>query len=225
MKQIYTQKNRGFTLVEMLVSLSLFTVVLIMSVGTLLVLIDANGKAQSMQLIMTNFSFAIDSMTREIRTGTDWYCGNQPATSAGTRPSSIPTDDTRSVNATRNCSGSGVGKYISFNETGGSLTDGLSSDRITYYFNRHYYGSDHGALLRKLGRGSDSSWVPLTGPEIDIDVFKVTVTGSTRYNDSVSSRDTEQPAMTIFIKGTAGTAVQQKEFSLQTSVTQRSLDL
>ena len=78
MKKQFTQhknrKNSGFTLIEMLVSISLFAVVITMGVGTLLVIIDANGRAQSMQLVMTNFSFALDSMTREIRTGTNWYC-------------------------------------------------------------------------------------------------------------------------------------------------------
>lgn len=218
--------SAGFTLVEMLVSLSLFTVVLTMSVGTLLVLIDANGRAQSMQLIMSNLTFALDSMTREIRTSTDWYCRS------GGLNATIPRAQNLShVNATRDCDriSASSDKYISVIETGGSLTGNLAPPgRITYYFDNDYHANGNGALLRSLG-GSDSAPqippIPLTGEEIDIDEFRVTVSGTTRYNDNVSSEDTEQPTMTLYIKGTAGVDVQAKEFSLQTSVTQRSLDL
>jgi len=72
---VVVQKSMGFTLVEVLVSMSLFTIVVTMSMGTLLVLIDANAKQQNIQTAMTNLSFALDSMTREIRTGYSYQCG------------------------------------------------------------------------------------------------------------------------------------------------------
>lgn len=227
-----SRNELGFTLVEMLVSLSLFTVVLTMSVGTLLVLIDANARAQNMQLIMSNLTFSLDSLTREVRTGTDWFC-------RGGNPSNIPTMDTNSPNATRDCTNlNGTSnKYISIIETGGSLTKNTATAiaqegsgkartaRITYRFNNNYYGDGVGALLRALGGNNsspDSEWVPITGSEIDIDVVELRVTGTDRHR---LTGDTEQPTMTIYIKGTTGFDSQTKEFSLQTSVTQRSLDL
>lgn len=234
MRQLHNQQNNaGFTLVEMLVSLSLFTVVLTMSVGTLLVLIDANGRAQNMQLIMTNFSFALDSMTREIRTSTDWYCGHQ----SGSNEPVIPTDTVDSSNATNNCGLSGHnGNYISVIETGGSLTGSpsgpgpygtLNSNRITYFYDDDYYASEGGggAILRSLGgnnSGPEINWVPLTGPEIDIEFIDISVSGTDRYK---TNGNTIQPTMTLYIRGVAGNDGQKKEFSLQTSVTQRSLDL
>ncbi|MEL6804355.1 MAG: type II secretion system protein, partial [Bacteroidota bacterium] len=68
--------KRGFSLIELLVSVSIYIVVITMAVGTLLVLIDANAKAQNMQDVMTNLTFAIDSMTREVRTGRGYYCSD-----------------------------------------------------------------------------------------------------------------------------------------------------
>jgi len=73
----------GFTLIEMIVSLGLFSIVITISVGALLVLIATNEQLQAEQSVMTNLSFALDSMTREIRTGTNYYCASRPNYSSG----------------------------------------------------------------------------------------------------------------------------------------------
>jgi prepilin-type N-terminal cleavage/methylation domain-containing protein len=83
-------KNRGFTLVELMVSLTVFSVVMLISTGVLLVMIDVNAKGQALYSSYSNLTFALDSMTREIRTGRNYYCG-----------SSWPVDD----DATRDCVG------------------------------------------------------------------------------------------------------------------------
>lgn len=71
----------GFTLVELLVSLSVFSVVIVIALGTLLVMIDVNAKAQALYSSSTNLSFALDSMSREIRTGYKYNCANMNAVS------------------------------------------------------------------------------------------------------------------------------------------------
>lgn len=214
--------QRGFTLIEMLVSISLFAVVITMSVGTLLVLIDANSRAQSMQLVMTNLSFALDSMTREIRTGTDWYCGEYTG-------NSVPSVSNEGVQ--RDCAGSA--NYITITESGESLTGGKNNNRITYWFedDTDGDGSNRGAVKRCLGNVTDCNssddWLSLTGREVDIDDFALEVRGTSRWS---SSNDTEQPTLSLYIKGRTGFEYGDdsnsiKEFSLQTSVTQRTLDI
>lgn len=216
----------------MLVSISLFAMVVTMSVGVLLVLIDANGRAQSMQLVMTNLSFALDSMTREIRTGTNWYCGS----SVGEPP--IPTDASDSAAATDDCVD---GNYISISESGDSLTGSLGTggtDRVTYWFDDDAHGTvggeNMGAIMRKLGgpSGPDSGWVALTGKDVDVDSLILTVDGTDRWivTGGPGAGDTIQPTLTLYIKGKAGyeqgaSASQLREFKLQTSITQRTLDL
>lgn len=67
--------QRGFTLVEIIVAVGLFSVVMLIAVGTLLSLVDANKKAQALKSVMNNLNFALESMSREIRTGTGYDCG------------------------------------------------------------------------------------------------------------------------------------------------------
>ena len=65
------QKNKGFTLVELLVSLALFTIVLTIVLGTIFTIMDANRKARSLSLVMNNLDFAVESMVRTIKTARD----------------------------------------------------------------------------------------------------------------------------------------------------------
>ncbi len=62
----------GFTLIEVLVSLAIFTIVVLMSTSALLSLLDVDKKAQSMKSVMNNLNFALESMAREIRVGTNY---------------------------------------------------------------------------------------------------------------------------------------------------------
>jgi prepilin-type N-terminal cleavage/methylation domain-containing protein len=69
--QSFNKKNKGFTLIEMLVAVALFSIVLVVAMGAILTVIDANRKAQTLSSVMTNLNFAIESMTRSIKTGVD----------------------------------------------------------------------------------------------------------------------------------------------------------
>lgn len=224
MKRRTTHKKytKGFTLVEMLVSIALFAVVLTMSVGTLLVLIEANGRAQSMQLVMTNLTFALDSVTREIRTGYDWYCQN----------SNAPDPDIPDAGTFRNCSN---GNFISIVESNENLTRKVCSSncsqRITYWLDRDHYGSGHGAVMRQIGTDTENGssggnhWVALTGPEIWVDTFRLVVTGT----DRLGAGNIQQPSASVYISGRAGvdsaSVSNEREFDIQTTVVQRLLDI
>jgi hypothetical protein len=67
--------KKGFSLVELLVAVAIFMVVVTISVSTLLVLIDANRKSQSLKIGINNTFFGMESMTRLIRTGYGYHCG------------------------------------------------------------------------------------------------------------------------------------------------------
>ncbi|MCB9805849.1 type II secretion system protein [Candidatus Nomurabacteria bacterium] len=64
-------KKKGFTLIEMLVSVAIFSIVLLVALGAILTIIDANRKAQTLTSVMNNLNFAFDSITRTIKTGVD----------------------------------------------------------------------------------------------------------------------------------------------------------
>src|SRR3989338_5238251 len=61
--------SRGFTLVEMIVAIGLFSVVMVVCVGALLSLVNANRKAQALQSVMNNLNIALDGMARSVRMG------------------------------------------------------------------------------------------------------------------------------------------------------------
>lgn len=68
--------NKGFSLVEILVSVAIFSVVMLTAAGALLMTIDANQKAQAIQSVMNNLNFALESMSRAIRVGDTYHCGD-----------------------------------------------------------------------------------------------------------------------------------------------------
>ncbi len=59
-----------------MVAVALFSVVMLVSIGALLSLADANRKAQALQSVMNNLNTAIDGMVRSIRMGSTYHCGN-----------------------------------------------------------------------------------------------------------------------------------------------------
>lgn len=71
-KEGVKNKNGGFTLIEMLVSIAIFTVIIVLGMTATLSMINANRKSQSSTLILSNLSLAIESMTKNIRVGTEY---------------------------------------------------------------------------------------------------------------------------------------------------------
>lgn len=200
-KQSHKLRN-GFTLVEVMVSMSIFTMVATVAVGVLLVMVDANRKSQNIQSAMTNLSFALDSMTRDIRTGTEYFCdgSNDPSTNASALSDCLP--------------GAG-GTSMSFNEGGSSLTASCpsGSKRISFRLNSNQ-------IERRLCVGVGGvGWQPITSPKVNITDMQFIVTGSNKS-------DTLSPTATIFISGyvvdQSGT---DATFEIETSVTQQQLDL
>lgn len=76
MQLISSPSKRGFSLIELMVAVALFSVVMLVSIGALLSLADANRKAQALQSVMNNLNTAIDGMVRSIRMGSTYHCGN-----------------------------------------------------------------------------------------------------------------------------------------------------
>lgn len=62
-------RNAGFTLVEMIVSVGLFSIAMMIMLGAVLTIVDVNRKSQSLTTAMNNLNFALESMTRTIKTG------------------------------------------------------------------------------------------------------------------------------------------------------------
>lgn len=78
-------RAKGFTLIELIVAIGLFALVMTLASGGYLILIAANRQAQALSTGINNLSFALETMTRSIRTGGAYRCG------AGDCPSGSPS--------------------------------------------------------------------------------------------------------------------------------------
>jgi prepilin-type N-terminal cleavage/methylation domain-containing protein len=208
MMYLTTSSKSGFTLIELLVSMTIFSAVMTMAAGTLLVLLDANAKAQNKQQILNNLTTAVDSMSREIRTGYNYVCAGIQSVELPSEEADCPSGD----------------DYLSFVEAGDSLTGGSGSNRIAFAFAPNWFGSGRGAIIRRVGDGDgdgdtneSEDWIPVTAANTTITSAEFVVTGT---------GDGEQPTVTIFIAGEAGELAEvEVDFELQTSITQRPLDI
>lgn len=70
-----TNSKKGFTLIEIMVSLSVFIVIMTVSLGSILSILDANDKSKTKKTAMDNLNFALESISRTTRFGTNYYCG------------------------------------------------------------------------------------------------------------------------------------------------------
>lgn len=72
---MYVRTQRGYSLIEMIVAVALFSLVMLLATGALIKFMSLERVARYTNDVTTNLSFAVDSMSRSIRTGTNYKCG------------------------------------------------------------------------------------------------------------------------------------------------------
>lgn len=82
--------KKGFTLVEIMTAVSIFIIVMTVSMGSIIGIFDADRKSKSMRSIMGNLNLAVETMAREMRFGTNYHCGAGGAVST---PQNCPSGD------------------------------------------------------------------------------------------------------------------------------------
>jgi len=87
------KREAGFTLLEMLVSLAVFSVALLIIMVTLFSVFNAQRKAIAIQNAQDNLRFAFEHMTKEIRVGRVFHCG---ISGTLTQPQDCPNGSTPS---------------------------------------------------------------------------------------------------------------------------------
>ncbi len=187
LNQTHRLLDTGFTLIEMLVSVSIFAIVMLVATGSVFSIVEANKKTHSLKSVMTNLNFALESMSRDIRVGFRYRC-----------------DDIGDC-----ASGGTVFRYKANRDVdGGGYSADDSSDQIQY--------SLSGGRLMKQLYSSGQAAFPITAEEIQIESMRFYVVG-TGVGDG-------QPKVLITIRGYAGTGTTRSDFSIQTTVSQRSID-
>jgi prepilin-type N-terminal cleavage/methylation domain-containing protein len=201
---IAQQKKSGFTLIEMIVSLALFTIVSTVTVGALLSLIGGNQRLLKQQTLTSSAIFSLDNMTREIRTGNYYYCPIAPSNFANQSNFGTSTQD---------CLSGSTG--ISFIESSPRHPSG----RVAYYFAPVGGPGTATTLWRRIGNGTATRLLPddvsLTSTSRFFVTDTATLTGGTN--------NVRQP--TVMIVMVLAATDSTPETTLQTTITQRSLDI
>lgn len=102
MPYLAMNKQRGYTLVELIVAVGLFAVVMLLASGAYLFMIGLNRQVQGVASGIDNLSFALEAMTRDIRTGTVYRCNGTTDCSLGA--SSFTFTNENGVDVTYNLS-------------------------------------------------------------------------------------------------------------------------
>jgi len=124
---IHTKRTKaGFTLMELLIATSIFSIIALFATGSLVIIFESSRKSNSTRAVMTNLNFAFENMSREIRFGTRYHCGN---TGSDSEPQDCTNGDT----------------YITFQFD--EDEDGT--------FEQVYYRIEGSELQRKVGAGNN----------------------------------------------------------------------
>ncbi len=233
--------KKGFTLVEVVVSLAIFAVVSLIAVGALLKIIDANKKAQSLKTSVNNIHALLDTMSRDLRTGTNYYCvpggsfilnssayvvssgsytlpyASQVPCSTGTAPWTIVFFSSKtSTKSGGTCQL--IHAYRFETQTVNGITIGTIKKAEQPSFtgqNTCMWQIDSNAALTSW---NPRPFVPLVSPDVNITEAHVSV--ETGNNATIG-----QPRVFIHIKGYSGTKEKnQTPFDVQTTISQRIND-
>ena len=195
---MHVRTRRAFTLIEMMVAVSIFAIVMLIGVGALLSMVETNRRAEAIHQIMSSLNASVESMARSIRVGSVYHCEE---TNASQAPATLAQ--------TRDCNQATGGILLAIESSNGDRSS--NADQVVYRLN----GTK---LERSLTSGSLNSWVDLTSPEVTIESFKFYVIGS-------ASGDGIQPRVLITMKGSMTLPRGKTSLLIQTTVVQRLIDI
>ncbi|MDQ5901329.1 MAG: hypothetical protein QG580_44 [Patescibacteria group bacterium] len=203
MKIKNTKNNKGFTLIEVMISVGLFTVIMIIGITAILGVNNTYRKSRSMRAAIDNLSFIMEDMSRNIRLGYSYRCLDSIEV--------VPTE----IEEPRDGFGC---KGIAF-EPFWDPVSGDSGDQVIYYIFEDP-NTGIGSIFKSDAGGVDGSFSPMNSLNVDIDPIK----SSFFIVGAESDSDFTQPFVAINLSGVASSSSQSTDFSLQTFVTQRLLD-
>lgn len=196
----FSKSKSGFTLIEIMVSVSIFAFVMIISSASVISVIEANRKSQSLRSVIDNLNLTLESFTRAIRFGTTYHCDAAVG----------------NLSQTRDCGGVGASS-LSIYDTNGVQVTYRKSNPCT---------ATSCSIVRSIGSGVESA---ITSPDVTITNLTFRVYGSPPWISGSSNcslpNDCFQPQVIIVVSGFAGTkATSQSIFALETTVSQRIFD-
>lgn len=213
------KKTQGFTLVEILVVLGIFSFLMTLATGVLYMTQAVNVKLQETQAILDNVNFTIDTISRDVRYGADFHCGSSYSISTETE-----------YLLRKDCNYDGSGNKILFFKPVNSASDNV---RVAYYASTTSDGYevimkdeyDAGGILITSNQ--------VTSNDVAIKNLSFYVEGAYTKDDSIPyknvdhSIDFKQPLVTILLSGETIPITHNSsstKFSIQSTVTSHRID-
>lgn len=218
MSFLFKKQNRqaaesGFTLVELMVSMTIFTVLVTVGIGAVLNATNQHFVTSNVRSIMDSMNYVLEDMARNMRTGTEFRCVISSPSNDVAYPGYIvsSTTSTTSDVIPASCAGVSSNKIIFKTNSGAN---------ITYYIAPSTYSASPNTILKLSGDPSATNTPQvITPPEVVIDFAKsgFTVRGA-------EAGDHLQPVVIIRLSGTVMYKNIPSTFSIQTTVASRQLD-
>ncbi len=198
----------GFTLIEVLVSLALFSVVLVIAGGTIISVIDINKRNQIISSVVNNLNYSIDSMVRDIKTGYLYKCdyeGTNTVTEIKAYTATKQGECQNSITLISTISGQDVVVKYEF----------VPPVESNGYIKKTIYEA----------AGAASSYSITDKNNVNIDSVKFTVKNPNAL-DCTGTCDYGQPSVFVVIKGKAGNQqIEVSKFYVQTFISQRLINI
>ncbi|KKT40840.1 MAG: hypothetical protein UW30_C0017G0010 [Candidatus Giovannonibacteria bacterium GW2011_GWA2_44_13b] len=190
--------KKGFSLIEMIVALGVFSGAALIGVSALLSLTVSQRKAMAIQSAYDNMRFGVEVISKDLRTGDIYHCS-----SAGNL--TLPQDCPPGVN-----DADPLHQSITF----------LNSSGQTVRYRFSTCGAS-GCIQKTVNGGTDEQ---ITGDDVNIQDLRFFVTGSRPSVAEIADGDLPfQAVITIMASGEAGSGKSKSQFSLETTVTQRTV--
>ena len=194
----------GYTIIETMISISIFLILIMIGMTTLMNAFSVHKKSQNMRSEMDNLSFILEDMSRNMRTATQYHCidnSNSDFSNIGVRRNS-PVD------------GGGVRQLcwgIAFEAAGGD--EASTGDQWVYYIN--------GGKIYKTDVNDLINAIPLTPDEVVLNpVSGFYIFGA----EAEVAPNKQQPFIKIILAGNVLEKGVNSPFSLETLISSRVID-
>lgn len=193
----YCHASHGFTLVEMTVSLGLFTIIMFAATSSFLSIVNMDRKSRAVRIAADNLNVALEDISRRIKTGSSYYCATGGAGG-------------EALNSVNDCPAGGDTLFF----------DDQNGERVKYVLTSN-------AIWRSVGTEpairATSPEISIT--TLKFVVFgSPTCGGTTPCTSNPPTSDAVQPIVTIVIDGSLGANGVTSPFKIQTTAAQRSYD-
>ncbi len=189
----YKSKKKGFTLIELLVSTSIFVMIMLSAMGSLFILLNAAKNSRALRFSIDNVNYAMESMSRSIRMGTNYYCLGEG-----------DEIDYSDLESTKDCSDGGTS--VAFIP---QTPEGEKLSRIGY-------------IWKKRGDGTKSLYKCSSGDCVEIVSANVNVENLRFFVNGTGVGDDKQASVYIIMKGTVMVKETPVPFALQTMSSMRN---